>query len=722
MKKNLLLSIIVLVGLNACNVTPTQSVSPYIDFIERVLPGRSNEFVLKVAKENNSSLDYFKIYAENEKIVIEANNGTAMGMGVNWYLKEIGFGNISRDGVQLPKQERLPLPVDTLKGNSELKYRYYLNYCTYNYSASFWDWNDWEREIDWMALNGVNMPLAIIGTEAVWQNTLRQFKMTDDEILKFIPGPAYTAWWLMGNLEGWGGPVSQQWIDSRVELQQKIVKRMRELDMEPVFQGFYGMVPNALIEKFPENKIIKGGWWPENDTSEFMRPAFINPEDSLFSRMAKVYYDEQDKLYGKTSYYGGDPFHEGGSTEGIDISKGASQIQKCMQQSHPESKWVLQGWWDNPTDELLAGIDKQHTIVLDLFAEGNPQWERRNAYNGVPWIWSILQNFGGNVGMFGSLHKIASEPIRAKSLYPSNFQGIGAMMEDNMSNPVVYDLLFEMAWRKDSVDLNQWSPRYATYRYGAHNEKAARAWQILAKTVYKAPPKQEGTSESILCARPNLEVKSAFKYGTSKIYYNNDSLELALKLLLEAAPQFADAETYRYDLVDLSRQCLANYSQKIYQQWVFAYNSGNINDFKKYSNLFVEIIEDQDSLLATRSEFLLGKWISDARKMGFTPVEKDLFEQNARTLITVWGNYGVSTVLHEYSHREWSGMLKYFYLPRWKMYFDYLEKNLNGESPKIIDFYSWESTWTKSHENYANAPQGDAVEMSKYIYDKWIKR
>ncbi|MEI3155517.1 MAG: alpha-N-acetylglucosaminidase TIM-barrel domain-containing protein [Odoribacter sp.] len=46
--------------------------------------------------------------------------------------------------------------------------RFFLNYCTFGYTMAWWQWRDWERFIDWMALNGVNMPLAITGQEAIW--------------------------------------------------------------------------------------------------------------------------------------------------------------------------------------------------------------------------------------------------------------------------------------------------------------------------------------------------------------------------------------------------------------------------------------------------------------------------------------------------------------------------------------------------------------------------
>lgn len=49
------------------------------------------------------------------------------------------------------------------------RFRYYQNVCTVSYSSVWWDWARWEREIDWMALNGINLPLAFTGQEALWQ-------------------------------------------------------------------------------------------------------------------------------------------------------------------------------------------------------------------------------------------------------------------------------------------------------------------------------------------------------------------------------------------------------------------------------------------------------------------------------------------------------------------------------------------------------------------------
>ena len=55
-----------------------------------------------------------------------------------------------------------------------------------------------------MALHGINLSLALTGTESVWRNVLLKLGYTKDEINEFVAGPGFTAWWLMNNLEGWG--------------------------------------------------------------------------------------------------------------------------------------------------------------------------------------------------------------------------------------------------------------------------------------------------------------------------------------------------------------------------------------------------------------------------------------------------------------------------------------------------------------------------------------
>lgn len=74
------------------------------------------------------------------------------------------------------------------------RYRYYFNICTLSYSTPFWTWADWERGIDWMALNGINLVLTPSGQEESWRKVFLSLNMTDDDLAGYFAGPPFLAW------------------------------------------------------------------------------------------------------------------------------------------------------------------------------------------------------------------------------------------------------------------------------------------------------------------------------------------------------------------------------------------------------------------------------------------------------------------------------------------------------------------------------------------------
>lgn len=709
--------------------------------LQRILPTRAAEFQIEVLPAAEKGRDVFEIEGEKSGPVIRGNNANSILAGVNWYLKYFCNAQLTWTGDQLNLPNPLPKPKAKVRIVSPYKYRYIYNYCTFNYTMSFWGWKEWERELDWLALNGINLALSVNGQEAVWQNVMRRMGMSEKEISDFIPGPAFQAWWLMGNLEGWGGPVSQAWIDSRAALQKKILARMHELGIEPVLQGFYGMAPRAMIKDFPDAKIYETGLW-----GEFNRPAIVNPLDPFFNKLAAVWYDEQKKLYGDARFFGGDPFHEGGGAD-IDLTKAGTAIQNAMLAARPDSVWVLQGWQSNPRKELLDGTKKENTLILDLYAETAPQWSSRDAFYGHPWIWNIISNFGGNIGMFGTLGKVARDPVEAlNNPKHGNYEGIGAMMEASMTDVILWDLLFEMGWRSESPNLDKWVQDYALRRYGNVTPGIAQAWKILEDTAYGAPNGGGAEPESPMCARPGIDVKRVC--GPIARTYDMCEFARAWKLFVDDAEKYRGSETFAHDLVDVSRQSLANLSVYYMDAMSRAYKAKDKDSFVKYSNKFLELILDQDQLLATGKHFLLGKWISDARALGSTDAERDLFEWNARTQITVWGPRASAGGLHEYANKEWSGLLRGFYYMRWKLFIDNVTANFDiyvkgkkvsgkdafnsainainsgekaGIDPTGIDWFAVEEKWTKQNEKYSPTPVGDPIAEAKRVFDKYYE-
>ncbi|MDR1023783.1 MAG: alpha-N-acetylglucosaminidase, partial [Prevotellaceae bacterium] len=247
------------------------SATPVDSLLNRVGgDGTSDRFITSVVASGDGS-DYFTIAAENGKPKITGNSFLSIATGIGWYLKYhagvcITWNNLAPDLTAV----NLPLPQDEETHRTNLQYRYYLNYCTYSYSMAFWDWDRWQKEIDWMALHGVNMPLALTGTEVVWRNILvDSLGYTKAEANSFIAGPAYQAWFLMNNLEGWGGPNPDSWYDRQQNLQENIVERMRELNMTPVLAGYSGMVPHDIGTKKGWSITSSDKW------CNFTRPEFI---------------------------------------------------------------------------------------------------------------------------------------------------------------------------------------------------------------------------------------------------------------------------------------------------------------------------------------------------------------------------------------------------------------------------------------------------------------
>jgi alpha-N-acetylglucosaminidase len=689
--------------------SPAASGSDFLaitELAQRVAPWLAPKLTItRIPWQSGDSV--FELQTENGKLIIRASDVSSAAVGLNWYLKFYCHRSISHLGDNIAPIAVLPeISMPVLK-TSRYLHRYYLNYCTLNYTLAFADWHRWERELDWMALNGVNLALDTTGTEAVWQNTLRRIGYTEAEILEFLPGPAYTAWWLMGNLEGWGGPVTQQMIDDRTELQKKILSRMKQLGIEPVLQGFYGMVPGSLSRKFPNARIVNQGQW-----SNFRRPMILLSSDPLFARLAAIYYEEVRKLYGPVRYFGGDLFHEGGQTTGLDIAALARGVQNSMLQANSESIWVLQGWQDNPKDELLSGLLREHILVLNLESR---DWEKRKGYNGSPWVWGIVNNFGENTGIFGDLPRIVSEPVRAsQGPYGSSMTGVGALMEGIDNNPVVYDLLFEMAWHDQSVDPRGWVNEYTKYRYGQSTPGIDHAWQLLLDTVYRS----SYGPQSIFCARPSLQVKGASTWGTTQFTYDPTKLEEAASEFLSAKDRLSSVDTYQADAVDLVRQVLTNRGLLLYRQMISDYQNHDKSRFKQTSASFLGLIRDLDKLLSTRREFLLGNWLVQAKDSAHGDAELRLFEKNARTQITYWGPDDPSTDLHDYASKEWSGLLLDFYLPRWEMFVHELENRLDGKPPKEIDYFAFEHHWTEQQNAFAATPTGDPVATAIALFSR----
>lgn len=695
------------------------------DLIGRILPAKKTSFIVEALPEQ-AGKDNFEIESRNGKIILRGNNGIAIAAALNYYLEEYCHCQITWNGTNLHLPEKLPVVTGKIQRKTPYEYRYYLNYCTFNYSMSWWDWERWEKEIDWMALHGINMPLAITGEEYTWYVVYKEMGFTDQELADFFSGPAYTAWFWMGNLDAWGGPLPLSWIKSHKELQLKIVQRERELGMKPVLPAFTGHVPPAFKAKFPTAKLKVTNW-----KNGFADTYILDAEDPRFASIGKKFLEVQTRIYGTDHLYSADTFNENEppSNDSLFLSKLSARIYDGMRQADTAAVWVMQGWlfysdrkfWGSPQIEaLLNAVPDDKMILLDLAAEIEPVWKRTAAFYGKPWIWNMLNNFGGNVNLFGRMEGVAAGPALAlKDSASKRLSGIGLTMEAIEQNPVMYELMMQHTWQQEPIILDHWLEKYVLNRYGSNDKGLIKAWQILRQTVYNGQLIRDG-AESIITGRPTLD--STTEWTRTKLNYNRNDLLPAWDLFIQAAANGNNTDGFRYDLVDITRQVLANYAQPLQQKWVKAYHDKDSTAFLKYSQQFITLINDMDRLLATRKDFMLGPWLSSARKWGITNSEKALYEKNARDLITLWGDE--ASPLHEYSNRQWSGLLNDFYAQRWLQFFKMLKLSLRSGTPADFQGFdkkisSWEWQWVNKHNTFTDIPSGKSIPIAKELYQKY---
>ena len=694
--------------------------NPVNGLLERIDPGASKKFIIQVKKGQS---DFFELDQKGDKVVIRGNNYVNIATGLNWYLKYYAGIHLSWNGMTAELPESLPKVSTPVRKETNLSLRYDFNYCTYSYTMAFWDWKRWEKEIDWMALHGINLPLAVVGQECVWKNMLEKLGYTKEEINKFIAGPAFLAWWAMNNLEGWGGPNPDSWYTQQEALQKKILKRMREYGIEPVFPGYSGMVPHDANKKLGLNVTEPALW------NGFTRPAFLLPTDSRFNEIASLYYKELEKLFGKANYYSMDPFHELEDAGSVDFDAAGKAVLKAMKDVNPKATWVIQGWTENPRPEMIKNLNNGDILILDLFSECRPMWgipsiwKREKGYEQHDWLFCMIENFGGNVGLHGRMDQLLNNFYLTKNNpLAAHLKGIGLTMEGSENNPVMFELMCELPWRPEKFTKEEWLKDYLFARYGVRDEKITQAWSILADGIYNCPfgNNQQGPHESIFCGRPGLNNFQASSWSKMQNYYDPTSTEAAARLMLEVADKYKGNNNFEYDLVDIVRQSLSDRGRIVYNQTIADFKSFDKKNFTAHSQEFLNILLAQDRLLGTRSEFRVGRWIEQARNLGTTPEEKNLYEWNARVQITTWGNRVCANDggLRDYAHKEWNGLLKDFYYKRWAAYWQTLQDVLDGKPMVELDYYAMEEPWTLAHNPYASQPEGDCVSVAKEVFNE----
>ena len=728
MKKLLPGLILILFSLTACEPEPKDHQNIYA-LIERILPGKSSQFIVETLPSEGIE-EAFTLSSKKKKIVIQGTGDLALAKGFNYYLTEYCNIRVSwykDDPVDAP--EILPEVNTPVTRQCRFEKRFFLNYCTFGYTMLWWQWDDWEHFIDWMALNGINMPLAITGQEAIWMEVWKSFGMTDEEIRAYFTGPAHLPWHRMGNLDGWLGPLPQEYIDHQFELQKKILKRERSFGMTPVLPAFAGHVPKAIKEQFPEATITSLGSYGVGDQYQAY---FLDPMDTLFVQIQQKFLKAQTAHFGTDHLYGADPFNEMDPPETTPeyLATVSKTIYDGMSSIDPQATWVQMGWtfyymklWkEDPArlEAMIKAVPEDKMIILDYFAEKEEVWRNTEAWHDAPYIWCYLGNFGGNTEMAAPLYEVANRLSNTENdSDKGKLVGVGSTLEGFNVNRFMFEWLFEYAWDSSVTDIEKWVAQFARTKSESEDTLAEQAYQKLFKLVYNDQVSGVATG-SLTQTRPRL---SGIKGYQRPSKYNYHELTEVLTMMLGAEEQTLLDPDYQKDLVVVTKQVLDNLIIPVREKINEAYLAKDTAALHRQTSIFLGILDDLDRLLATQPEFLLGKWLDDARSFGSDSASEAYYEKNARVLVTTWGNEGNKII--DYASRDLSGLISSYYKERWEMFFEILEQSIETGTPldlEAIDkeMAAFEWRWTDRQDQFSAVPQGDVLTIVQEIHEKYL--
>ncbi len=708
--KTLLLILAISTSFIKCQSLETKntedSTLPAKQVITRIV-GEDNidKFILKI--DSNLHRNY-SIKVKDNKVFISGSSQVALCKGVYDYLSNTCNSIVSWSGnhVSIPKK----LPNYSRNVTSPYKYNYYFNIVTHGYTTAYWDWNRWEKEIDWMAMHGINMPLLSGAHEAILRRVFQKLGLPEKEIEQYFTGPAHFPWNKMGNITAWDGNIPKTYYAKQIALNHKILKRVYELGMHPIIPAFAGFVPLGIQKIFPKEKLRELSW---GGFSKEYHAYILEPGSELFSKIGKMYIEEYEKEFGKQEFYLADSFNEMDvplsedyNTSLEELSRYGESVYSSLKKANPDAVWVMQGWtfpyqkkdgklfWTpERLHALISKVPNDKLMILDLANEYNklwwksePSWKMYSGFFNKMWIYSFIPNMGGKTAMNGRLDLYSKIPFEALNYKnKGNLVGFGFAPEGIENNEIIYELLSDIGWSNKEIPLEKWLEKYAKSRYGIYPDKMKKAYQHFNNSFFGSFTDHPRNTYQF---RPNSKIRGSVN--------RSDEIRQGLELFLDCKDEIKHKTLYETDVIEITVQYLGNVVDELLVEFQ---ETGENN--KLLLKKALDILITMDRLLASHPTWKLENWVNYAEKWGNTPEEKAYYQSNAKRLITTWGGH-----INEYPARTWSGLIRDYYVPRWKLY--YQSKWNNSK----FDLLKWEEQWIQSTKTSEVTPFENPVEVA----------
>lgn len=660
--------------------------------------------------------DAYSVTNSGNRIWVKGNSQVALCRGAYDYLSNACHSIVSWSGDRISLPQRLPAYYHDLA--SPYRYRYYMNVVTHGYSAPYWDERRWDREMDWMAVHGINMPLLSGAFEAILYRVFRKLGLSEQESMAYFTGPAHFPWNRMGNITGWDGPFPAHFFARQLALNHHILDRAKSLGMHPIVPAFAGFVPESIHRLFPDEQLKELNW---GGFGAKYNAHILAPGSALFGRIGSMFIQEWKAEFGKAEFYLADSFNEmdvplpqDSAAAHKELAGYGKAVFSSIHATDPDATWVMQGWtfpyqqdaqgklfWtQDRLHALLSEVPDDKLLILDLANEYNrlwwkssPSWKLYHGFFGKEWIYSFIPNMGGKVSLNGDLHTYASIPVEALQYGErGRLAGFGFAPEGIENNEIIYELLSDMGWSDKEIDLDNWIAAYCRKRYGVYPENMKRAFDCFRNSCFGSFTDHPRQAYQF---RPGSNIP-----GTVN---RSDSFGKGVALFLSCKDLCRGNKLYTDDAIEFVVQYLGLQADSLLSKTM----QGNVEDPDSSFRQAMTLLTFIDRLLESHPNHRLQRWVDYARAYGDTPAEKNYYESNAKRLITTWGG-GVN----EYAARTWGGLIRDYYIPRWKQYYD------AKKSHAPFDMKAWEERWIETPGVSPITPFRDPVTAMCAIFDR----
>ncbi|MGI6341461.1 MAG: alpha-N-acetylglucosaminidase TIM-barrel domain-containing protein [Bacteroidales bacterium] len=676
----------------------------------RILGNDSKNIFFQVIPKKDDK-DVYQVKARNGLVNVKGSSVIAMAHGAYRYLQDACNFQYSRYGksCNLPKplpEYEIPLTVMNYKMFS------YLDFNSFGNEVAYWTWRDWEKELDYMAINGINIAPAMLGQEIVWQKVYRKMGISGTQLDNFFSSPAYQPWQQRGNFAGLNKPLPQSYIVNSSEIQQKILVRMEQFGMTPIIPVFNGVVPKEYITKnsgVVSHKISNWNNLDDQYEAHILTPGTTNFL-SLGVQFLEEYTNTYKKVYTKNAYYSckfPDLSEQQLTQSGISqkITLLGRSIMDVIKAMNEKGVWIINmspngnNAFENlyNVKKLVESAAKEDVIIYyNINPKESENVKLPNELNKWYWVLNFKTNYSDD---FAVPHFIENNNVyRITNSIPNNI-GIGYAPEKIYSDDINLFLLSNII--SDSTEnYKKLVDKFAKTRYNTTEDNLTYAWMGYLECV------NNNDNSPIFINNP----QKSYHLGSPKI----SDFKLIATNVLDEVKQSKNKTNLmlQADLIRFSAAYTTDVINLLLKQ---ALKSASENDNQKaneYSNRAFELMEMLDGLTSLNVNNNLDFMIKKAIKIGYNREDTLYYTKDVKRMALYESPYtdsqsGINKT------RLWSGVIKNFYMPTWKKF---IRACINKNH---IDYSSLCSQWVDSEEKLLNPmTTGMAVNFAEKVIEK----